>query len=174
MAATPAVPSANLTNGGMTKGGMNLVSEVIPISRLSPQRLRTCTSKAIARPQRARLKCREQLCRQVGRKAAATHHRCERLHVSRRTQTTEQTTLGCNQRRLDLVAKPLSQHAAQIPDGVGKAKFNRSAASPIFSRKQGIFGTGQARATARFHQRDEIIVDFLLDSLQTRHVVRVL
>src|SRR3954468_19596012 len=69
----------------------------------------------MAPPQRARLKCREQLCRQVGRKAAATHHRFERLYVSRWTQTTEQTTLGRNQRCLDLVANPPPQHAPQSP-----------------------------------------------------------
>src|SRR5262245_12122982 len=91
-----------------------------------------------------------------------------------RSRTSEQAALRADQRHPDIVAEALAQHRTQIADAVGDAERHRLAASPKLPGEQVIFWAGEARAAARFHQRDEILVNFALHGFEPFHVLRLL
>src|SRR4029077_4004429 len=65
----------------------------------------------------------------------------------------------------------LAQRAAQIADAVDEAEFLRLATGPILTREQRAFGAGERGAAAALDERDEALVDVLLDRLEVRHVL---
>src|SRR5882672_1782316 len=132
MAPAPSAPSASLTNGGMTKVGMSR-SPVANVSQtfVSQTFWRRTASQSVARPDRPRLECRDDLLGKI--RAPQQRLQNSRLHPA------EPAAAGGHERGDDLIAEPRTQDRTQVADAVGKAKLHGLVSCPIFSGKQGFF-----------------------------------
>src|ERR1700736_859298 len=126
-------------------------------------------SQAVARPQRPRFERGDDF---LG-KADAGKGR-ERTPLDPGDPAAEQPALGGNKRRLDALSVALAQRAAQIADAVDEAELVRLATGPILAVEQVGFGAGGRGAAAALDERDEALVDVLLDCLEMRHVLGLL
>src|SRR5262249_25213106 len=160
-ATAPTTPSTQTISGGIGA----LPSCVMRIRR----GLRSSTdamSQPVACPQCSRFERGDHL---LGKADAAKGS--ERARVDPRHPSPEQPALGGDERRLHVLAVALAQDTAQIADAGDEAEFLRLAAGPIFAGEQGGFGTRERGAAAAFDERDEPLVDVLLDRLEVRHVL---
>src|SRR6476661_7340596 len=122
----------------------------------------------VARPQRARFQRRDQVVGEAGLAG-------ERLRqTDARQAAPEKTALGRDQRRAHLVAEALAQCRAQVAEPVGKAKLDRVLRAPKLAGEQRLVGALEARAAPLLDQRDEALVDVLLDGLEAFDVLRLL
>src|SRR5262245_6468858 len=128
------------------------------------------TSQTVARPQRARFQCRDDLLGEIRTAQPAI----DSDRAQPRLRAAEPTARGRHQWRDDIVAEALAQCRAQIAYSIGDAELDRLAAGPELTGEHVIFGAGEPRSPALLHQRNEILVNLVLHRFEPRHVLRLL
>src|SRR5207245_2666406 len=91
-----------------------------------------------------------------------------------RLHSANPATRGSDERSDDPIAETRPQRRAQISDAIRKTELGCLAAGPVFAGEQGLFGTLEPRSAAALDQRDELLVDFLLQRLEAVDVLRIL
>src|ERR1700732_3953701 len=126
-------------------------------------------SQPVTRPQRPRFERGDDF---LGKADAG--ERREPTPVDPGDPAAEQPALGGNERHLDVLSVALAQRAAQITDAVDEAEILRLATGPILAVEQVGFRAGERGAAAALDERDEALMDVLLDCLEMRHVLGLL
>src|ERR1700685_3274029 len=145
------------------------VAPTIPSVKASNGCMSLSVLQSVPPPQRARFERRNQIIGQARghclQQVAAGHSR---------NAPPQPAALRGDQGRDNLIAIPFTQHGPQIANTIDESELKPPRSGPILAGEQVVFWADELAAAARFHQRDETVVDFPLQLFQPRDVVGVL